>query len=88
MSAKGIVFNIQKFSIHDGPGVRTTVFLKGCPLRCKWCANPESQLSEVQILYDRKNACTVRPVFTHVPVRHFLWERIVFRLTAAAATDV
>ena len=45
MEAKGIVFNIQKFSIHDGPGVRTTVFLKGCPLRCKWCSNPESQLS-------------------------------------------
>lgn len=54
MSAKGIIFNIQKFSIHDGPGIRTTVFLKGCPLRCKWCANPESQLSDVQILYDQK----------------------------------
>ena len=54
MSVKGIVFNIQKFSIHDGPGVRTTVFLKGCPLRCKWCANPESQLSDIQILYDQK----------------------------------
>lgn len=40
----GIVFNIQHFSIHDGPGIRTVVFLKGCPLRCKWCANPESQL--------------------------------------------
>lgn len=40
---KGIVFNIQHFSIHDGPGIRTTVFLKGCPLRCPWCANPESQ---------------------------------------------
>ena len=39
----GIVFNIQKFSLHDGPGIRTVVFLKGCPLRCKWCANPESQ---------------------------------------------
>lgn len=52
MESKGVIFNIQKFSIHDGPGVRTTVFLKGCPLRCKWCANPESQLSEVQILYD------------------------------------
>ena len=52
MEPKGIIFNIQKFSIHDGPGVRTTVFLKGCPLRCKWCANPESQLSKVQILYD------------------------------------
>ena len=38
MEVKGIVFNIQKFSIHDGPGVRTTVFLKGCPLRCKWCS--------------------------------------------------
>lgn len=39
---KGIVTNIQNFSIHDGPGVRTTVFLKGCPLKCQWCANPET----------------------------------------------
>lgn len=39
---KGYVFNIQRFSIHDGPGIRTTVFLKGCPLICGWCANPES----------------------------------------------
>lgn len=54
MSEKGIVFNIQKFSIHDGPGIRTTVFLKGCPLRCKWCANPESQRSEAQILHNEK----------------------------------
>ena len=37
------VFNIQKFSLNDGPGIRTVVFLKGCPLRCRWCANPESQ---------------------------------------------
>lgn len=40
--ATGIVFDIQRFSIHDGPGIRTTVFLKGCPLRCLWCGNPES----------------------------------------------
>ena len=39
----GLVFNIQKYSIHDGPGIRTTVFLKGCTLRCWWCHNPESQ---------------------------------------------
>jgi pyruvate formate lyase activating enzyme len=39
----GIVFNIQQFSVHDGPGIRTIVFLKGCPLRCQWCCNPESQ---------------------------------------------
>jgi pyruvate formate lyase activating enzyme len=40
---KGMVFHIQRFSVHDGPGIRTTVFLKGCPLRCRWCSNPESQ---------------------------------------------
>lgn len=40
---KGVVFNIQRFSVHDGPGIRTTVFMKGCPLRCLWCSNPESQ---------------------------------------------
>jgi pyruvate formate lyase activating enzyme len=40
---KGLIFNIQRFSIHDGPGIRTTVFMKGCPLRCLWCSNPESQ---------------------------------------------
>lgn len=40
---KGIVFDIKRFAIHDGPGIRTTVFFKGCPLRCWWCHNPESQ---------------------------------------------
>ena len=42
-SKKGLVFNIQRFSVNDGPGVRTIAFLNGCPLRCKWCCNPESQ---------------------------------------------
>lgn len=43
MNIKGIVFDIKGFAVHDGPGIRTTVFLKGCPLRCAWCHNPESQ---------------------------------------------
>lgn len=43
---EGLVFDIRHFSVHDGPGIRTTVFLKGCPLRCAWCHNPESQLFE------------------------------------------
>lgn len=48
---KGLIFNIQRFSIHDGPGIRTTVFFKGCPLNCRWCANPESKLPEKQIIH-------------------------------------
>jgi pyruvate formate lyase activating enzyme len=47
---KGLVFNIQRFSIHDGPGIRTTVFLKGCPLRCPWCSNPESHACSPELL--------------------------------------
>ena len=45
---RGRIFDIQRFSTHDGPGVRTIVFIKGCPLRCRWCCNPESQSYEVQ----------------------------------------
>lgn len=50
----GTIFNIQKFSINDGPGIRTVVFFKGCPLKCTWCANPESQEPRLQILWDEK----------------------------------
>lgn len=46
-----IVFNIQKYSVHDGDGIRTTVFFKGCPLRCSWCHNPESQDYEKELMY-------------------------------------
>lgn len=48
---QGVIFNIQKYSIHDGPGIRTTVFLKGCPLDCWWCHNPESQKVESQLMF-------------------------------------
>lgn len=48
----GLIFNIQKFSLHDGPGIRTLVFFKGCPLRCLWCCNPESQNPEPEHGYD------------------------------------
>lgn len=47
---KGLVFNIQRYSIHDGPGIRTTVFLKGCNLRCFWCHNPESFIKKKELL--------------------------------------
>lgn len=52
----GIVFNIQKFSVHDGPSIRDTVFLKGCPLKCIWCSNPESQKLQQEIAFNQ-NKC-------------------------------
>lgn len=44
------IFNTQKYNVHDGPGVRTLIFFKGCPLRCKWCSNPEGLKSEYQVM--------------------------------------
>ena len=56
---KGIIFNIQKYSVHDGPGIRTVVFFSGCPLRCKWCSNPESQQGRPQLFYNRNKCITL-----------------------------
>jgi pyruvate formate lyase activating enzyme len=52
---QGLIFNIQKFSLHDGPGIRTTIFMKGCPLQCRWCSNPESQNATVDIMTAGRN---------------------------------
>jgi len=56
MDCSGIVFDLQRFSLHDGPGIRSLLFLKGCPLRCPWCCNPESQAFAPELLVDR-SAC-------------------------------
>ena len=50
-SGKGIVFEIERYAIHDGPGIRTVVFMKGCPLCCTWCSNPESQTLQPQLIH-------------------------------------
>lgn len=61
---KGLVFDIQGYSVHDGPGCRTLVFMKGCPLHCEWCSNPEGMRTTQDMLYrntkcvNRKNGCT------------------------------
>ncbi len=57
MGTKGTVFDVRQFSVFDGYGIRTTVFLKGCPLRCQWCHNPEGLAFHPQLLVNR-NACT------------------------------
>lgn len=55
---KPLIFNIQRYSIHDGGGIRTMIFFKGCPLRCPWCSNPESQETGVEII--RKNSLCIQ----------------------------
>lgn len=57
----GTIFDIQHFSVHDGPGIRTTVFMKGCPLRCKWCHNPEglSKSLQLQFFEDKCIGCAL-----------------------------
>lgn len=58
--AEGIVFDIQRFSINDGPGIRTIVFLKGCPLSCLWCCNPESQKLEPVVMYSKEKCISCK----------------------------
>ena len=53
---QGVLFNIQRYSLHDGPGIRTIPFFKGCPLACKWCSNPESQRPQPELIF-KKNDC-------------------------------
>ena len=67
-AVRGIVFDIQRYSLHDGPGVRTNVFLKGCPLRCGWCANPESQRPQPELALSEHNCMTCGSFATPCPV--------------------
>ena len=53
-TGRGLVFNIQRFSLHDGEGIRTLIFLKGCPLKCKWCSNPEGQSSLPELAFNEE----------------------------------
>lgn len=59
LDVTGRIFNIQRFSVHDGPGIRSIVFLKGCPLRCRWCCNPESQSFKIETMIENGKEKTV-----------------------------
>jgi pyruvate formate lyase activating enzyme len=75
---KGAVFNIQHFSVHDGTGIRTVVFLKGCPLRCQWCANPESQSIEPETAWSKAKCIDCgNCLLSHKDAVKYVDERIV-----------
>lgn len=58
--SKALVFDIKRFAVHDGDGIRTTIFFKGCPLRCRWCQNPEGLFFEKKLIYLEKNCIHCR----------------------------
>ena len=87
LTQKGRIFNIQRFSVHDGPGIRTIIFLKGCALRCRWCCNPESQKG---IIEEMKTENGTKTVGEDVTVEYILGEilrdRIYYRRSGGGIT--
>ena len=86
-SVKGRIFDIQRFSIHDGPGIRTIVFLKGCVLRCRWCCNPESQEYAIQeMTLNGKTSVVGRDVTVDEVMETVLKDRAYYRRTGGGLT--
>ncbi len=84
---KGRIFNIQRFSIHDGPGIRTIVFFKGCFMRCEWCCNPESQKFEIQTMIENGKKKTVgRDVTVEELLPELLADRPYYRRSGGGIT--
>ena len=87
LSVRGRIFDIQKFSVHDGPGIRTIVFLKGCVLRCRWCCNPESQFYEIQQMQEKGKMKTVgRDVTVGEVLSEVLRDRPYYRRSGGGLT--
>lgn len=87
MNTRGRIFDIQKFSIHDGPGVRTIVFLKGCVLRCRWCCNPESQNYKIEQMETAGKIKTIgRDVTVKEVMDEVLKDSVYYRLSGGGLT--
>ena len=83
----GRIFDIQRYSIHDGPGIRTIIFLKGCFLRCRWCCNPESQSYEIQQMTTGGKTKTVgRDVTVQEVVDEVIKDAVYFRRSGGGIT--
>ncbi len=87
LSVRGRIFDIQRFSTHDGPGIRTIVFLKGCALRCRWCCNPESQSYEIEtMLQNGKPKIMGRDVTVDEVLKEVLQDRPYYNRSGGGVT--
>lgn len=87
LDTTGRIFDIQRFSVHDGPGIRTIIFLKGCVLRCKWCCNPESQEYAVQnMTLNGKTKIVGRDVTVREVLHEVEKDRIYYRRSGGGVT--
>lgn len=87
LKTRGRIFDIQRFSVHDGPGVRTIVFLKGCVLRCRWCCNPESQSREIEtMLTDGREKTVGRDVTVAEIMETVERDRVYYRRSGGGVT--
>ena len=87
LNTKGRIFDVQKFSVHDGPGVRTIIFLKGCFIRCRWCCNPESQRHEIEkMVMNGKEKIVGRDVTVAEVMEIIEQDRIYYRRSGGGVT--
>ena len=87
LAVRGRIFDIQRFSTHDGPGIRTIVFLKGCALRCRWCCNPESQSYEIEtMLQNGKQKTMGRDVTVEEVLQEVLQDRPYYNRSGGGVT--
>ena len=85
MAMKGVVFDIKRGGVKDGPGIRTSVFLKGCPLRCSWCHNPESQAPEIQRAVTTGEVCG-REMSVDAVMSEVLRDEVFYRTSGGGVT--
>lgn len=87
LDVKGRIFDIQRFSVHDGPGIRTIIFLKGCMLRCRWCCNPESQKYDIQTMITNGKPKTIgKDVTVGELIDEISRDRIYYRRSGGGLT--
>ncbi|NHJ46297.1 MAG: glycyl-radical enzyme activating protein [Asgard group archaeon] len=88
MTISGIIFDIKRFAIHDGPGIRTTIFLKGCPLKCWWCQNPESHSRSIETITSEDNETEIlgKEITVNEAIDELLKDQVFYEVSNGGVT--